>query len=87
MTRRALALGLALLTICSLGAAAFAAEEPIAPIPEETEETAPAEAVAAAVMADEPVAAAALPTEEVVHERLMAMQEKWPDGTRWDGNS
>ncbi len=90
MFKRSLALMLAILTVFALSASAFAAEEPapeeiIAPIPEE-----PAEAEPIPVdetTADEPAAAASLPTEEVVHERLMAMQEQWPDGTHWDGSS
>ena len=64
MHKRLLSLILAMLTVFSLAAAAYASDAP-----------------------DTPEPAAAMPSEETVHERLMAMQEKWPDGSHWDGNS
>ena len=36
---------------------------------------------------DTPEMAASMPSDEEVHDRLMAMQEKWPDGSHWDSSS
>ena len=36
---------------------------------------------------DTPETAASMPSDEEVHDRLMAMQEKWPDGSHWDSSS
>ena len=92
MSKRILALTLAVLMVLSLAPAAFAEEEPeiAAPLaPEEIgEETEAAEEPAPAEEpADAPVTAATLPPESVVHERLMAMKEEWPDGSHWDSKS
>ncbi len=47
----------------------------------------PTAAFASPQSVDKPQPAAKLPTEEEVHERLMAMQELYPEGSHWDGNS
>ena len=47
----------------------------------------PTAAFASPRSVDEPQTAATLPTEEEVYERLMAMQELYPEGSHWDSSS